>query len=196
VAIQTRNLVMGPAVAYYAPMGTAEPADASVADDGWLTAPPYPWRDLGGTNGGVTVEIDSTLTAFEVDQMPLDPGARVTALKMSVTTPLAEISDENIAAALNNMVQRGSGTGYVTLDVLDGLEATQPGYSALIIDGWAPETEDGAPALRRCIVRKVLNQAKVSLTSDKKSQQKIECTWNVYSVGGGVRPVHIVSATA
>lgn len=194
--IQTRNLVMGPCTAYYAPMGTAEPADASVADDGWLIAPPSPWRDLGGTNGGVTVEIDSTLTDFEVDQMILNPGARVTALKMTVTTPLAEISDDNIAAALNNLVQRGSGTGFVTLDVLDGLEATQPGYSALIIDGWAPETEDGAPALRRAIVRKVLNTAKVSLTGDKKTQQKVDCTWNVYAIGGGIRPIHIVSATA
>lgn len=187
---------MGPARAYYAQSGTAEPADNSVADDGWLVEPPSPWRDLGGTNGGVTVEIDSTLTDFEVDQMILNPGGRVTALKMSVTTPLAEITDDNIAAALNNLVERGAGEGFVTLDVLDGLEATQPGYSALIIDGWAPETVAGAPALRRCIVRKVLNTAKVALTSDKKSQQKIDCTWTVYAVGGGIRPIHIVSATA
>lgn len=186
---------MGPATVYYAAAGTAEPADSSVTAEGWLVPPPAPWRDLGGTNGGVVLEVDGTITDFVVDQMIMNPGGRVTALKATVTTPLSEISDDNLSAALNNLVQRGSGTGYTTLDILDGLDATQPGYSALIIDGWAPETTTGAPALRRAIVRKVLNTAKVQLTSDKKTQQVLSCTWNVYSVGGGITPIHIPTAT-
>src|ERR1700756_46463 len=78
--VSTRNLVLGPASVYRAPSGTAEPADATVASDGWLAPPPSPWRDFGATNGGVTLEADGTLTNFEVDQMILDPGARVTKL--------------------------------------------------------------------------------------------------------------------
>lgn len=194
--IQTRNLVMGPARIYWAPFGTAEPADATVTDDGWLVPPPSPWLDLGGTNGGVNLEIDTTYTAKVVDQIIMDAGATLTDLKMQVTAPLAEISDQNLAIGLNNIVESGAGEGFLTLEILDGSYATQTQYSALIVDEWGPELATGAPALRRCIVRKVLSQAKVSLTADRKTQQKIDTTWQTYFVGEGIRPVRIVTATA
>lgn len=196
MGVNSQNLVLGPARIYYAPFGTAEPADATVADDGWLTPPPSPWTDFGGTDGGVNLEIDTTYTALTVDQVIMDVGARLTELKMSVTAPLAEISNENLAVALNNITESGAGAGFVTLDVPVGSSATQPDYSALIIDGWGPLTANGGPTLRRAIVRKVLSQAKVQLTSDKKTQQKVDTTWNAYFVGDGVNPVHIVTATA
>jgi hypothetical protein len=195
MGVQSKNLVLGPARIYWAPYGSAEPADASVTDDGFLTPPGAPWTDFGGTDGGVNLEIDSTYTALTVDQVLIDAGARLTGLKMSVTAGLAEISDENLQVSLNNIAESGEGEGYLTLDIPDGVTVTQPQYSALCVDGWGPETATGAPALRRAIVRKVLSETKVTLTSDRKTQQKLACTFNTYFVGAGVKPVHIVTAT-
>jgi len=195
LAVDPQNLVMGPAKLYYAPAGTTEPADATVTPDGWLTPPPAPWTDFGGTDGGVALEIDTTLTDLTVDQILLAVGARTTGLAMQVTTKLAEVTQANMAVALNNITQSGSGSGYITLDIPDGATATQPQYSALIIDGWGPELSTGQPALRRAIVRKVLNKAKITLTYDKKTQQAYECTWSVYFVGAGIKPIHFIDET-
>lgn len=196
ISVNAQNLVLGPARISWAAFGTTEPTDVSVTNDGWLTPPPSPWTDFGGTDGGVNLEIDTTYTALTVDQIIMDVGARLTELKMSVTAGLAEISDVNIAQALNNIVSQTAGSGYTTTDILVGSPATQPDYLALCIDGWGPLTANGAPTLRRAIVRKVLSTAKIQFTADKKSQQKLDCTFNAYYVGGGVAPVHIVTATA
>lgn len=195
MSVNSANLVLGPARIYWAPMGTTEPADVAVTNDGWLTPPPSPWTDFGGTDGGVNLEVDTTYTSLTVDQVIMDVGARLTEIKMSVTAPLAEITDANMAVALNNITENGSGEGYLTLDIPVGSSATQPDYSALVIDGWGPLTATGSPTLRRAIVRKVLSQAKVTLTADKKTQQKLECTFNAYYIGQGVAPIHIVTAT-
>lgn len=192
----SQNLVLGPARIYWAPFGSTEPADTSVANDGWMTPPPAPWTDFGFTDGGVNVEIDTTYTALVVDQVPMDVGARLTEIKMSVTAGLAEITDANIATALNNVVQQSTGSGFITTDIVVGSASTQPEYLALIVEGWGPLTASGAPALRRAVVRKVLSTAKVTLTGDKKTQQKIDTTWNVYWVGQGVNPIHFITATA
>ncbi len=193
--VTVANLVLGPAFIYWAPFGTAEPADNSVANDGWLTPPPSPWTDLGGTNGGVNVEIDATLTALEVDQVIMEAGARLTALKPVVTASLAEITDANLNVSLNGIMESGSGEGFLTLDLPADISSTQPQYAALIVDGWGPATATGGPALRRFVVRKVLSQVKVALQHDKKTQQKIDCSFQVYYVGGGVKPIHQVTAT-
>ena len=44
---------------YWAPFGTTEPADSTVTPQGYLTIPPSPWTDIGGTTGGVNFEIDN-----------------------------------------------------------------------------------------------------------------------------------------
>lgn len=196
MSVNSANLVLGPARIYWAPFGTTEPADATVTSDGWLTPPPSPWTDFGGTDGGVNLEVDTTYTDLQVDQIIMAVGARLTEMKMSVAAGLAEITNANINEALNNITQQGSGEGFVTMEIPVGSSATQPDYSALCIDGWGPLTATGGPALRRCIVRKVLSTAKVTLTSDKKTQQKVDTTWNAYFVGEGVNPIRIITATA
>lgn len=195
MGVNSQNLVMGPARLYYAAQGTAEPADATVTPDGWLTPPPAPWTDFGGTEGGVSLEIDTTYTDLEVDQEIMPVGARLTAMAMMVSAKLAEVTQQNMAVALNNITIAGSGSGYITLDVPVGSSTTQPQYSALIIDGWAPLLSTGQPALRRAIVRKVLSTAKVTLTSDKKTQQSFDCQFKVFYVGSGINPIHIIDET-
>jgi len=192
VPINPQNLVMGPARLYYAAFGTAEPADSTVTPDGWLVPPPAPWTDFGGTDGGVSLEVDTTYTDLEVDQEIMPVGSRLTAMAMSVAAKLSEVTQANMAVALNNITQAGSGAGYITLDIPVGSSTTQPQYSALIIDGWGPELSNGQPALRRAIVRKVLSTAKVTLASDKKTQQAFDCTFKCFYVGPGINPIHII----
>jgi hypothetical protein len=191
------NLVLGSARLYVGSFGAAEPLDSAVTPNG-PTTPPNSlfWTDVGGTDGGVNLEVDTTLTDLTVDQIIMAVGARNTDLKVSVAAKLSEITLDNINAALNQVGVIASGAGFRTLDIGVGSSATQPKYAALIIDGWAPYTSAGNEALRRVIVRKVLSTTKVGLGYDKKTQQGIDCTWSAYFVSDSILPVHIVDQTA
>ena len=116
----------------------------------------------------MTFEVDTTYTDLTVDQIIMSVGARLTDLKMQVSAKLAEVTLANLNTAINSLGLTSGGSGYSTLEIPVGSAATQPAYAALIIDGWAPYTSLGAPALRRVIVRKVLSQAKVTLSYDRK----------------------------
>lgn len=191
MSINASNLVMGPAILYVAPFGTAEPQDSAVTPTGYLTPPGAGWIDVGATDGGVAFEADSTYTPLVADQVTMDLGARLTEMKMSVTAKLSEMTLTNLNTALNNISSVGSGSGYSTLDIPVGLTSTQPTYAALCIYGWAPMLTTGYPALRRIIVRKVLSQTKVSMMFDKKTQASYDTTFSAYFVSSSLPPVHI-----
>ncbi len=193
MSVTASNLVLGPATLYVAAFGATEPLDSTVTPNGPTNGiPSSPWTDVGGTDGGVTFEVDSTYTDLSVDQIIMNVGSRLTELKMQVTVKLSEVTLANLNTALNNIGVTSSGSGYSTLDIPVTSAASQPQYSALIIDGWAPTLSTGSPALRRVTVRKVLNQVKASLTYDKKTQLAYDCTFTAYYVSGSINPVHIV----
>ena len=192
MSIDALNLVLGPARLYVAPFKSTEPQDATVTPNGYLTPPGAPWTDVGGTDGGVTFEIDNTYTDLQVDQVIMAVGSRLTEAKMTVTAKLSEMTLTNFQTAINNIGIQASGTGYQTMEIPVGTASTQPQYAALCIDGWAPMTTSGTPALRRIIVRKVLSQVKASLVWDKKTQQSFDCTFTAYYVSDTVNPVHWV----
>lgn len=196
ISVTAANLVLGPATMYVAPFGTTEPADSTVTPNGPTFVPASPWTDVGGTDGGVNFEIDSTYTPLAVDQIIMEVGARLTEIKMQVTAKLAEVTLANMNNVLNSIAITGSGSGYSTLDVPVGSAATQPSYAALMIQGWAPILSTGAAALRRIIVRKVLSQTKIGLMYDKKGQQSYDCTWSCFFISGSVNPIHIAEQTA
>ena len=196
MSVTASNLVLGPARLYVAAFGSAEPADSTVTPNGTTTPPGSPWTDVGGTDGGVNFEVDSTYTPLAVDQIIMDVGARLTEIKFQVTAKLSEVTLANLNTAMNSIGVTSGGTGYSTLDIPVGSAASQPTYAALIIDGWAPFTASGAPALRRVIVRKVLAQTKAMLSYDKKSQLGYECTWAAYFVSSSINPVHIIDQTS
>ncbi|GAB2695894.1 phage tail tube protein [Kitasatospora kifunensis] len=195
MAVNAANLVLGPARLYVAPFGSTEPLDSAVTPNGPTNPPSSPWTDVGGTDGGVTFETDNTYTDLQVDQLTMMVGSRLTAMKMTVTAKLSEMTLTNLNAALNNISTLSVQTGYTTMDIPVGTSSTQPAYAALLIDGWAPTLATGAPALRRIIVRKVLSQVKASLSYDKKTQQSLDCTFTAYYVSGSIAPVHIVDQT-
>ncbi|NUQ95292.1 MAG: hypothetical protein HOY79_01575 [Streptomyces sp.] len=196
MAVNAANLVLGPARLYVAPFGSTEPADSAVTPNGPSSPPSSPWTDVGGTDGGVTFEVDNTYTDLTVDQLTMNVGARLTEMKMTVTAKLAEITLANLQTALNSIGTTGSGSGYSTLDIPVGSSSTQPSYAALIIDGWAPTLSTGAAALRRVIVRKVLSQVKATLSYDKKTQQMLDCTFTAYYVSSSINPVHVIDQIA
>lgn len=196
IAVNPGNLVLGPSTLYVAPFGTTEPPDSAVTPNGPSNPPPSPWTDVGGTDGGITFESDSTYTGLQVDQVIMQVGARLTDLKVTVTAKLSEMTLSNINQAFNSLAVLSSGTGYETMELPVGNSATQPTYAALLIDGWAPVTTGGVSALRRVIVRKVLAQSKVTLAGDKKTQQSLDVTWQAYFVSSSIRPFHIVDQQA
>lgn len=181
---------------YVAAFGSTEPTDASVTPNGTITPPSAPWVDAGGTDGGVTYEVDNTYTDLGVDQIIMPVGARLTAMKFTVVTKMSEITLANLNTSLNNVATVAANSGYTTFDINVGSSATQPTYAALIIDGWAPALSSSAPALRRIIVRKVLSQAKATLGFDKKTQQSLDVTFQAYYVSPSIFPVHQIDQTA
>jgi len=196
MGVNALNLVLGPARLYVNSFGAAEPADSAVTPNGYLTPPGGSWVDVGATDGGVNLEVDLTYTGLTADQVIMELGARLTDLKASVTAKLSEMTLNNLNTALNSILSLGSGSGYQTGDLNVGTPATQPSYAALCIDGWAPMTAAGTPALGRRIVRKVLSQTKVAETFDKKSQAGYECSWQVYYISPSLAPIHWVNETS
>lgn len=197
MAVNSLNLVLGPARLYLAPYGTTPPADSAVTPNGPTNPPSSPWTDVGGTDGGVTFTAEGTLTDLVVDQVIMPVGSRLTDLKMSIQTKLAEVTLSNMNSALNGIMSTSTNTGYNTADITVSSAATQPTYLSLIMDGWAPSIQaTGASALRRILVYKALATPKVSLTADKKTQASYDVTWNVYFVSSSANPVHIVDQTA
>ncbi len=190
MSLNVLNLVMGPARLYVNAFGATEPLDSAVTPNGYLTPPGGAWVDVGGTDGGVNLEVDTTYTALTVDQVPWDVGARLTEIKGMVTAKLAEVTLANMNRALNGIVSIGGGSGYQTGDLALGPIGTQPAYAAICIDGWAPYTQAGTPALQRVIVRKVLSQTKVTQSNDRKTQQGFDCSWQAYYVSDSISPIH------
>jgi hypothetical protein len=192
VAIQPSNLTQGPATLWYAPFGTAAPADSAVT-----SAPSSSWTDVGGTQGGVMLEVDNTYTPQAVDQLVDDIGARLTKRAITVTTQLAETTLANLALAANAAVQISPLTNYSTLDLTTATGTTQPTYSTLIIDGWAPITGTSQVSCRRrIIVWKVLSQTKVTLEYDMAKNAVYNCTFTSFYVSASVSPIHIIDQTS
>lgn len=194
MAITPFNIIQGPALLYVASFGTTltsylttDPATLAVAS---------PFVGIGGTTGGITVEIDETLTDIHVDQI-LDPvGARATARTIQVTTTMMETELSNLTQALNGAVTQLSGTNYTGISPTTTTSATQPNYSSLIIDGWAPTLGNGAAATRRFIVQKVLSQPKISQKYDMTSQATVSVTWTAYYVSSAASPITILDSSS
>ena len=197
LSVNAANLVLGPARLYVGAFGATEPLDSTATPNG-VTTPPSSavWTDVGGTDGGISFAVDNTYTDLVVDQIIMSVGARLTDMKMSITTKMSEITLTNLATVLNNITTTGGGSGYSTLDIPVGTASTQPTYAALCLDAWAPMLSTGAPALGRIIVRKVLAQVKVNQMYDKKAQASLDVTFSAYFVSNSIAPCHLVYQNA
>lgn len=191
MSVVPSNLTQGPATLYYAAFGTSAPADSAV------TSPPGAgFTDVGGTQGGVMLEVDLTYTDQTVDQLVDNVGGRLTKRTIQVTTQLAETTLANLQFATNQLLTLSPQSGYSTADMLTTTSATQPTYATLIIDGWAPTTGTTESACRRrIIVWKVLSQPKISLEYDMAKNGTYNTVFTAYYVSSGVSPIHVVDQT-
>lgn len=187
---------MGPAFVWLAPFGTAEPTDSQVTSA--PTVGSASWADVGGIADGTSVllEVDLTYTDQGVDQL-IDPiGARLTKRMVQVTAALAEATLQNLLNAQNQLGTITVNSGNSTYDPLTTSSATQPTYTSIIIDGWAPTLSTGVAARRRMIVRKCLSASKIALEYEKSKEAIYNTTWTGYYVSSSIPLYHIVDQTA
>jgi|SRR5579859_4261222 len=206
VGVTPGNVVQGPATLYWGIFGsTTEPpvTNTAIKTDP-VSAGGTGWNDFGGTMGGVQWDAAYTYGQIKADQI-VDPiGARLTGRVITVTTSLLEATLVNLNEAMNQSATITTGSGINTFDPGGAVAApgtntpviTQPTYSALIIDGWAPALVSGAVARRRFILRKVLNDIKATAKYDLTTQSVWACTFTCYYVSATTSPFIIEDQTA
>jgi hypothetical protein len=186
MSVTATNLIAGPATLYVADFGATEPTDADIED-----VPGAAWRDVGGTQDGVTLNVNQEFMELEVDQIVDIPARRLTSRDLQIATNFAEGTLENLVAALNGgTVTTGSGTK--SYEPTNDNSATQPTYRAIMLDGWAPQTAAGVSNRRRVIVRKVLSIENVETAYKKDEQTLIPVTFGAHYVSSAVKPFRII----
>lgn len=184
------NLIQGPGTLYAAAVSTNEPTDATVN-----TAPPATgasaWLDCGGTLGGVELAIKRTYVELDVDQIIDVAGRRQTKREFTITTSLAEVTLANLALVSNNDTSATTGAAFSAQEPGSGLSATQPIYTALIFDGFAP-----GGFVRRVIGRKMLQTAEVKIKYSPKDQTALSCSFDAHYVTNAIKPFKIIDQTS
>lgn len=177
--VTSTNLIQGPATVYHGAFGAAEPATIA-------TAPEAAWTDVGGTKGGLELNISSEYATLTVDQIVDIIESRRTGREITVKTTLAEATLDNLARAIGNTAPVAN-----VLNLDDGLGAFKPAYSAILVDGIAP-----GGFRRRIIVRKTLPTDAVGVAYKKDDQTVVPVTWKLHWVSSSIIPLKIEDATA
>ncbi len=186
IAVETNNLIQGPATLYRGAFSAAEPLDTAIN----TTPAASSWTDVGGTTDGVTLNIENTYGELEVDQIVERVGSRLTKRDTSVETNMAEVTLENLAYALNGGTA-ASGAGFKSYEPTVDTSATQPTYSAILFDGIAPQS-----FRRRVIVRKVLSTDSLGIAYTKDKQTVLKIKMQAHYVTSVIKPYKIVDATS
>jgi len=189
MAVVSSNLIAGPGTLYTGVFGATEPLDSAVNSAPAASA----WRDVGGTNDGVTVTINQEFMQLGVDQVIDVVERRRTSRDVQLATNLAEPTLENLAFILNGGVV-ATAAGYKTYDPDMDNSASQPIYFALVFDGWAPMVANAAKR-RRVVLRKSLNIEGVEFGYTKDGQTLFPATFGVHYVSDSIKPFRIIDQT-
>lgn len=185
MSVNALNAVMGPASIYIGAYGATEPADAAVNTTPQVSA----YTDLGGTNGGTTLNVNQEFAMLSFDQIIDVVGRRQSTRDLQVVTNLAEVTLENLVYALNG----GSvttGTGFKSYSPAFTDTSINPTYRSLIVDGWAPGI--AAQKRRRFILRRTLSIANVGIAYTKDGQTMYPVTWGVHFIDTNTPPFKII----
>lgn len=187
MASMTTNLIQGPATVYRADFGTAEPADTLTA---LASAPGAGWVDVGFTKDGVNLTIEQEYSEMEVDQIVEVPESRLVKRLVKVETAFAEGTLDNLKFTLNGGTHTvGTSPAASVFVPEDANSATQPTYSAVLIDGYGA---DGAR--RRIVLRKVLSVDNVEFSYKKDDQSVFKATLATHYVSSSITSYKIVEA--
>lgn len=188
------NVVRGPANIWVGVLGVTEPAASNAA---LIADPGAGWTSIGLTEGGVTWDDEQTVSGTRADQVLDEIGARVTARKTMVTFNLLEPTLARLQIALNNMGTLTVGSGITTYDPGQANAGTPASYSAILVDGWAPQLTGGGAARRRAIFRKVLNtNAKVEAVYDPTKDGVWAFSGQCYFVSTSISPYIVMDQTS
>lgn len=184
--VDVTKLIAGPAQMWTATFGTAEPADSTVN----VAVSASGWTDAGGTQDGVSVNVNREFMELEVDQIVDVPGRRITKRDVQVVTNMAEPTLENFKLSMNGGTIAAS-SGYSTYEPDDSNSATQPSYTAVLLDGWAPQNFK-----RRVVVRKCLSIETIESAYKKDEQFLYPVTWAAHYVSTSLKPFRLIDQTA
>jgi hypothetical protein len=178
-------LVQGPGTLYSGVYGSVtEPTDAAV---NLAPAASAGWGNDGFTSGGIQIIITQTYAELDADQIVDSPGRRITKREVTVGTQLAQPTLENLSLAMNGGTVV-TASAYKTFDPLTAVTATQPTYTALILDGWTPELNAGN---RRFIGRRSLSTDKITTDYQKDKQTFFSVIFNLHYVDSTHALFHI-----
>lgn len=186
MAVTVTNLTMGPGTIYKGDFGASEPLDTEVSNAIPDTSVSADWVDLGGTNGGVTLELDLEYAELEVDQIVDIVDRRLTKREMKINTSLAETTLDNFVLA-NNGGTITTGAGFAAFDPKMDTSASQPEHYALIFDGIAPDSKR-----RRVLARRVLSVAGIGQEYSKDTQTLFPVEFSCHYVSAAIPPFKYV----
>jgi hypothetical protein len=186
MSVTVANIIAGPATMYGGVFGATEPLDTAIN-----STPGAGWADLGGTNDGVNITINQDFLVLEVDQIVDEIGRRLTKRSVQVKTNLAEGTLANVQLALFNGGAISTGAGFAAYDPANDNSATQPNYTALLLDGYAP-----SGFRRRFVLRKILSIDNVGMDYKKDGQTLVPVTFAAHYVSSSIRPFRIVDQTS
>lgn len=158
------NILVGDAVMYLAPAGTAAPADTIAFEDSWLT----PWYHPGYSESGLTFNFDRKEQKHYVEEVsnPLMITTKESTLKVSFG--FAESTLENLKYAMGGgtitTVNASSGViGKKTLKVSDDLEVIALGFEGKNPQGF----------FRRVIIPRVVSIGKMKTEFDRSKKKTV-----------------------
>lgn len=186
MTVAVTNLIQGPGTLYRGAFSATEPADAAINTTPQSSA----WTDVGGTKDGVTLEVARTYAELAVDQIVDVPDRRLTKREFTVATNMAEATLENFAYAQND-TQPSSGAGFKTFEPTNTSAATQPTYSALLFDGYAP-----GQFRRRFIGRRMLSVDPTTVAYKKEDQTVLNVKFAGHYVSSVIAPFKITDQTS
>lgn len=185
-AVATPNLLVDPGWLFWAPLGTALPANTvtgSVFSDAW----PVAWLPLGATVEGSTLSYETTVEPMTVAEI-FDPVKYATTGRSgSLAFALANWSLTNLKRALNGGVITTTGSGATAMN---SYALPTPGQEVRAMLGW--ESSDSTV---RVVVLQALSSGTVEMAFQKAPDfSRIPFEFSMEMPVGGTQPFNTYTA--
>jgi hypothetical protein len=188
MALNSQELLQGPARIFIGNVGATEPVAINVAPAASA------WTDLGLTVGGVELSINTEHAALEADQILDRAGSVPTNREITVTANLGQIVADNLVYAMN-----GDLTAITTVGGNEVYEpefdedSFVPRYRAILLWGLAPSGDGTSRKRRVFIIRKVLSTDGFTLSASKTDQTVVAVTFTGHYVDATKAPFKMIT---